>query len=91
MTVRKRIWTTKSGKTETKYMIDVQLRHLDGRVQRIRRNSPVNTRRGAEQYEREVRATLLSGTYKEESENHRAEAEQQGCPRFAVFADEFIG
>lgn len=90
MTIRKRSWITQDGKKETKYMIDVQFRHPDGRVQRVRMNSPVNTRRGAEQYEREVRAALLDGTYREESDEGDPEHERQDCPRFAAFADEFI-
>ena len=92
MTIRKRSWTNRDGKKETKYMIDVQFVHPDGKVQRVRKNSPVNTRRGAEQYEREVRAALLGGTYREVSEREAEGSVQaiMACPDFAGFAEEFM-
>ena len=43
-------------------MIDIQITMPDGSITRVRKVSPVPTRRGAEQYEREVRAALLEGT-----------------------------
>jgi integrase len=41
-------------------MIDVQFEHADGRIERIRKVSPVQNRRGAEGYERQLRAELLN-------------------------------
>jgi integrase len=67
----------------TSYFIDVQLQHPDGRVQRVRKASPVNTRRGAERFEHEVRSALLTGTYAKE-------LKQAECPGFGKFADEFM-
>jgi integrase len=60
-TVRRR--DPKSGATRQFVMIDIDYQHPDGRRERIRRVSPVQTRRGAEQYERQVRAALLEGTF----------------------------
>jgi site-specific recombinase XerD len=48
---------------KTYYRVDVVWTHPDGRVERIRKRSPVNTRRGAEQYERDMRNALADGTY----------------------------
>lgn len=59
MTVRRRKRRDKTGEQIETWMIDV--RWKDGR--RVREVSPVNTRRGAEDYERDVRKQLLAGTY----------------------------
>lgn len=44
-----------------RWVVDFRFRHPDGRVERIRAVSPVNTRRGAEEYERQLRQALLEG------------------------------
>jgi len=46
-----------------KWMADVEYRDLEGRIQRVRRTAKVQTRRGAERLERELRASLESGEY----------------------------
>ena len=57
----------------------------------IRKVSPVNSRRGAERYEREVRQALLSGTFGKETETGTATAAgTQDIPMFEAFAQEFI-
>jgi integrase len=45
------------------WVVDIKFRHPDGRVTRVRQASPIDTRRGAEQFEREVRQQLLDGTW----------------------------
>ncbi len=45
-------------------MIDLHFEWPDGRRKRIRRVSPVQTRHGAEKYERKIRAALLDGSYR---------------------------
>jgi len=42
-----------------KWLVDIVFEHADGRHERVRKVSPVNTKRGAEEYERQVRARLL--------------------------------
>jgi integrase len=64
-------------------MVDVVFEHPDGREQRIRKVSPVQTRRGAEQYERELRQALLEGSYGRKEELIEV-------PRFDAFADTFL-
>ncbi|WNG25593.1 site-specific integrase [Cystobacter fuscus] len=66
MSVRLRKWKDKDGKVQEAWAVDVKFQHPDGRVERIRKASPVNTRRGAEQYERELRQALLHGTFGKE-------------------------
>lgn len=51
---------TKTGTVSESWMVDVVFEHPDGRIERIRKVSPVRTRRGAEEYERQVRAELLN-------------------------------
>jgi integrase len=46
-----------------RYLVDVLWKYADGRRKRIRRMSPIQTRRGAENYEREVRNALQDGTF----------------------------
>ena len=62
MSVRLRKWTTKEGKVLERWTIDVKVALPGQRPRRIRDFSPVNTRRGALQYERQVREALLAGT-----------------------------
>lgn len=66
MSVRLKKWKDRTGKQREAWMVDVLFEHPDGREERVRKVSPVNTRRGAEQYERELRASLLNGTRNQE-------------------------
>jgi integrase len=66
MSVRLRKWKTKEGKSEEAWQVDFVFQHTDGRKQRVVKFSPVQTRRGAEQYERELRNALLNGTFGKE-------------------------
>jgi Phage integrase, N-terminal SAM-like domain len=66
MSVRLRKWKTKDGTMLERWTIDVKIA-LPGRApRRIRDFSPVNTHRGAQQYERQVREALLTGTLDKE-------------------------
>jgi integrase len=82
MTVRKRTWRDKQGRQQTRWMIHIEHTWPDGRKQTIRKVSPAQTKRGAEQYEREVRLQLASGSWKEH--------EKQQVPTFEEFAEEFL-
>ncbi|CAM4473318.1 tyrosine-type recombinase/integrase [Corallococcus exiguus] len=66
MSVRLRKWKNKEGKSEEAWQVDFVFQHTDGRKQRVVKFSPVQTRRGAEQYERELRNALLNGTFGKE-------------------------
>ncbi|WP_141324385.1 site-specific integrase [Myxococcus sp. AB025B] len=67
MSVRLRQWTTKEGKSEEAWQVDFVFQHSDGRKQRVVKFSPVQTRRGAEQYERDLRNAILNGTFGREN------------------------
>ena len=64
-------------------MIDIQLSMPDGSITRVRKVSPVATRRGAEQYEREVREAILAGA-------RSSKEDELAVPTFASFAAYFI-
>jgi integrase len=70
-----------TGRKIKDWMVDVNFQHPDGRRVRIRKVSPVQTRRGAEQYERELRASLLAGTY--------GRKEEEPVPLFAEYVKQF--
>ncbi len=83
MSVRLRKWTdAKSGRLLESWQIDIRWTHPDGRIERIKRRSPIQTRRGAEQYERDVRQTLLDGTY--------GAAAPVATPTFEEFVPKFL-
>jgi integrase len=50
----------KTGATQEHWIVDIVFEHADGRVERIRKVPPIKTARGAEQYERQLRAELLN-------------------------------
>jgi len=52
--------SVKRGRKEKgPWRVDIVYQHPDGRVERVQKVSPVQTRRGAEDYERQVRQALL--------------------------------
>jgi integrase len=65
-------------------MIDIDYEHPDGRRERVRKTSPVQTQRGAERYERDLRSALLDGTYGKEAEP------DVPVPTLSEFQDRFI-
>ena len=82
MSVRRR--TERDPETGAQYevwLVDVVFQRPDGRRTRVKKKSPVQTRRGAEDYERQIRNALLDGTF------GRKEAP---VPTVADFAEEFM-
>lgn len=59
------------------WYVDVKFRHPTGRVERVRRRSPVQTRAGATRYELELRRALLDGMHRE-------------TPTLAAFAKDYL-
>jgi integrase len=72
----------KTGATRKFWMIDINYEHPDGRIERVRKVSPVQTRRGSEQHERNIRQALLDGTY--------GRKEKQPTPTLAEFWKDFL-
>jgi len=87
MSVRLRKWQNKAGKVEEAWQVDFMFHHPDGRRQRVVKFSPVQTRRGAEQYERELRASLLNGTFGKENNGERCLTLSQFAPRFLTYSE----
>lgn len=84
MSVRQQHRDLPTGVTAKFWMVDVNYEHPDGRVTRVRKVSPVQTKRGAEEYERQIRQSILDGTYGREEERSKKTG------RFAEFADQFV-
>src|SRR5690349_12958079 len=87
MSVRLRKWQNKAGKAEEAWQVDFIFHHPDGRKQRVVKFSPVQTRRGAEQYERELRASLLNGTFGKENAGERPMTLADFAPRFLTYSE----
>lgn len=69
---------------DTIWLVDVMFEHPDGRTERIRKKAPVQTRRGAEEYERQLRGALLAGTHGQGEESGK------GAPTFGAFTESFL-
>jgi integrase-like protein len=81
MSVRLRKWKTKEGKVLEGWVLDVKVK-LPGQLpRRVRDFSLVDTRRGAEAYEQQVRAALLAGDYGKETKQ---------VPTLDSFQDRFL-
>ncbi|WP_044890320.1 tyrosine-type recombinase/integrase [Myxococcus hansupus] len=90
MSVRLRKWqNSRTGKVEEAWQVDFVFHHPDGRKQRVVKSSPVQTRRGAEQYERELRNALLNGTFGKEKQKEEccALTVAKFAPRFLTYSE----
>lgn len=90
MSVYKKKWTGKSGRVQTKWMIHIKHKRHDGTIQVIRKVSPVNTKRGAETYERELRQKLLSSPCGKEKEKKKPARPPKVVPTLKTFAGDFL-
>lgn len=76
----------KTGAVRQFWQVDVVFEYPDGRVERHRKVSPVQTKRGAESYEQQLRASLLTGTF-----GRKEEAEQAAAvPTLAAYVEPYI-
>lgn len=91
MSVRKRTWRDpKTGARKERWMIHIKLNLPDGTRKEIRKVSPINSRRGAERYERQVREALLSGSYRKEEDQPDATPQSANVPTLEAFSQEFL-
>ena len=85
MTVRReRRRDRKTGVTREFWFVDVVVQSPSGGSTRVRKVSPVQTRRGAEQFERLLRQSLLDGSYE------RKEEEERKAPLLRNFVTDFV-
>lgn len=75
----------KTGAVTERWYVDVDFELADGKRERVRKVSPVQTRRGAEDFERQVRQALLDGSYFK-----AAEEVVKAVPTLAEFQDRFM-
>jgi hypothetical protein len=47
-------------KVKGRWFVDFRFLHADGRVERVRKRSPVQTKAGAEEFERQLRTSMLA-------------------------------
>jgi integrase len=90
VTVRRRKWTDKAGREREAWMVHIKHTHPDGRVQQVRKVSPVNTRRGAEQYERDLRRALVDGTWSAKTSPDLSTPERERPATVAEFVEVFL-
>ncbi len=96
MSVRRRKWNDpKTGKSGEYFLIDVKVRQPDGELIRVRQKSPVQTQRGSERYEHEVRKEIHAGTYIRTEEvrtlgNSKKENKETASVKFRDFRNEFM-
>lgn len=69
-----------TGAVRKYWIVDVSFEHPDGRQERVRKVSPVQTQRGAQRYELDLRAALLDGSYRRKEA--QAPTLQEFRPRF---------
>ena len=70
-----------------KWMIDIRYKTAEGKSKRVRIVSPVNTRKGAEKYEREVRQSLLDDNF---GKTEKEEQTEESRPLFKEFSERFM-
>ena len=83
MSVRKRFSKEKGCEV---YVVDFRYRHPDGNIERVRLDSPVNTRKGAEQFEREAREKLQAGRFRKEPEKAEVMTLQEFLGAFLTYS-----
>jgi integrase len=75
----------KTGAVTERWFVDVDFELADGKRERVRKVSPVQTRRGAEEFERQIRQALLDGSY-----FRPAGEAQREVPTFDAFKGRFL-
>lgn len=86
MSIRQRKWKDKNGNVMEAWSIDIKIQLPGQGLVRVRKSSPINTKRGAQQYEHQVRQALLDGTFSK----HEAEEARPVVETLADFAPRFI-
>ena len=61
------VYLIKKENGKTHWRVGFTYRHTDGRRERVQECSPVNTKRGAEEHERQLRTAIQAGTHRKEA------------------------
>jgi integrase len=77
----------KTGAVREFWLIDVVFERPNGTEQRVRKVSSVQTKRGAEAYERQLREALVDGAY---DQKKQAETKEKNVPKIRQFSKDFI-
>lgn len=90
---RQRRRDPKTGAAREFLIVDLDIQRPDGRRVRVRKVPPVQTQRGAESYERQLRQAILDGTWEERKAENKAgaaPAEPKATPTLRTFGQEFL-
>src|SRR5687767_2036256 len=87
MSVWQRKWKNGNGEMLDAWYVYVKQRVPGQGVVRVREVSPINTKRGAEQYEHRVRQAILDGSYSKQK--LEAQEEQQALT-FEAFLPSYL-
>lgn len=68
---------------KARYRVHIEWRHPDGRLEVVRRISPINTKKGAEQHERDIRNALADGSFGKRKAN--------SSPTLEAFRERYFG
>ncbi len=83
----------RTGAARQFWLVDIVFVHADGREERVRKVAPLQTKRGADEYERQLRTAMLDRIHGKEE--NRGETAGQAPPKREIptlrsFAKEFI-
>lgn len=91
MSVRQRTYRDpETGAFMTRWMVDIDIQHPDGRRERIRKVCPVDTKRAAQEYERDLRNELLRPQVEPTPAAPRPPPVTKEVPTFGEFARTFM-
>lgn len=68
--------------SDDRWMVDVTITLPNGKEKRVRRVSPVQTKRGAQDYERDLRVAILNGDHDRNTKAAEAPTLEQWCELF---------
>lgn len=75
----------KTGAVQERWCVDVDYQCPTGQRVRVRKVAPVQSRRGAEEYERQIRQALLDGSY-DKTEDEEVPKVSEFHERFMIFS-----
>lgn len=85
MSVKERKWKDEEGRMQTAWVVDVKMLVPGQGIVRVRRTSPINNKRGAEAFERQVRVALLNGTFNKEEDERKAQTFDDFLPTYLAY------
>jgi integrase len=79
--------TNRDGKIKVYWRVDFTYRHPNGVRERVKDISPINNKRGAEEHERQLRASIQAGTYKTAKTEEKKLTLEGFLPQYMAYAE----